>query len=801
LLAAVGTAGAYRWPSIPAGLLLLPLVAVLPWLGFGSSAAFLWSGPCLLIVWLLVIVGGVHALTRRPDGSSRVKLRESAVIAGVLAAVAMTVFAWAVRPLGPSGDEPHYLLIATSVLHDGDLDLANDYGEERHLAFYPGPLAPRHVVLSASGHEYSFHGHGVALLALPAFAFGGLDAVRLTFLAISALGIAALWTTARLASSTSAASTAAIMALVGATPFMAQSSAIYPDGPGAAIVSLALLTSIKLERGMPPSALWLAITGAALALLPWLHLRFSILAAAFGLAILWLLRKAPDRGSNALVFVAAPLISATLWFASTWVMFDTLDPTAPFRQKASGSLAAAPAGTLGLLTDHEYGLLPYAPVFVFAAGGALPLLRSLPVTAAAGMLSWAATLLTGASFVWWGGTSSPARFLVPVLPVAALSLALWWSRANRWRRTAAAATIALGAVVTAVAGFADRGRYVINAPDARHSIFEWANGIVDLPAALPSLFRPGASLAHEAGIASVWLGLGVALFFALQPLESHTRINRWTLAAWGIVAWITASATGAWMIRAVDPLQRDRAQLELLQSSRRAWLETGFTSRDGVIPASDVVTRLSFRAPADDRVVFLAPRPPAGRYRLIVDNPTAKGATLSLELGRDAWPIRTFPENERVLEFTLALPVHSIRVVADRPGASPPIVRLEVDRIQHRSTDPTALRVTRYGKLDVYALDSAPAMETGGFWIPIDRPTDLVVSDQDGNTPAIVLTLESETGATARVSRGGWRQDNYLSPGASSEIVVPGSETALPLRFDISGAGTRQAVWVTVAYK
>jgi hypothetical protein len=618
LLAAVGTFGALRWPSIPAGLLLLPTVAVLPWLGIGAPGAFLWSGPCLLVVWLLVVVGVVHPLTRR-SGSARVELWQSAVAAGVLAAIAMTVFAWAVRPLGPSGDEPHYLLIATSVLQDADLDLANDYGEERHLAFYPGPLAPRHVVLSASGHEYSFHGHGVALLALPAFAIGSLDAVRLTFLAISAFGIAALWATARLASSTSAASTAAVAALVGATPFMAQSSAIYPDGPGAAIVSLALLTSIKLERRMPTGVLWLAVAGAALALLPWLHLRFSILAAAFGLAILWLLRGMPDRGSNALVFLAAPIISATLWFASTWVMFGTLDPTAPFRQKASGSLAAAPAGTLGLLTDHEYGLLPYAPVFVFAAGGALALLRSLPVTAAAGLLSLAATLLAGASFVWWGGTSSPARFLVPVLPVAALSLAMWWSRTSSWRSTAAAGTIAVSAAITAAAGYADRGRYVINVPDGRYSIFEWANGIVDLPAALPSLFRPGTSLAHEATIAVIWLGLGGALLLALQQVKSHTPANRWTLAAWGIVAWITASATGAWMIRGVDPLERDRAQLELLQSSRRAWLETGFTSEDGVVSASDVVTRVNFRAPSDNRVVFLAPRPPAGRYRLIVD--------------------------------------------------------------------------------------------------------------------------------------------------------------------------------------
>ena len=319
----------------------------------------IWTGPCTLIVWTLVLLGSSLAKRspseRSPsEASGGFLISGRAGTAGLAAAIVMLVFASAIRPLGPSGDEPHYLLIATSVLRDGDFDLTNDYTEERHLTFYPGPLTPRHVVLSASGHQYSFHGHGVAILTLPGLALGSVDGVRLTFLLISALGVAALSTAARTASASRSAPAVGVAALVCATPFIAQSSAIYPDGPGAAVVSLALLTTVRLERGIPPSASWLATTGAALALLPWLHLRFSLLSAAFALAVLWLLRKASDFGSNALVFLAAPVISATLWFASTWVMFETLDPTAPFRQMASGSLAAAPAGMLGLLVDHEY---------------------------------------------------------------------------------------------------------------------------------------------------------------------------------------------------------------------------------------------------------------------------------------------------------------------------------------------------------------------------------------------------------------------------------------------------------------
>ncbi|HUE85584.1 MAG TPA: hypothetical protein VMO26_05850 [Vicinamibacterales bacterium] len=802
VLSAAGIFVALHWAQIPAGLLLLPVVAVIPWLGANLPATFIWTGPSLLVVWTLVVLGCARALTSSPvrslSGLPVFEWRDGAAAAAVLAAVVMLVFASAIRPVGPSGDEPHYLLIATSMLRDGDIDLANDYTEERHLPFYPGPLTPRHVVLSASGHEYSFHGHGVAVLTVPGLALGGVGAVRLTFLVISALGVAALWTAARLASPSWPSPAVAVGAVLCAMPFMAQSSAIYPDGPGAAIVSLALLTSIRLERGVHPSALWLAATGAALALLPWLHLRFAPLAAAFGIAVLWLIRKTPDRGSNALVFLAAPVISATMLFASTWVMFDTFDPTAPFRQKASGSLAAAPTGILGLLADQEYGLLPYAPAFVFAAGGVLTLTRRLPVTAWAAMLSFMGTLLTGASFVWWGGTSSPARFLVPVLPVLALCISTWWSHAASWSKAVVAALMAVGAAITGAAAFAERGRYVINAPDGRYSIFEWANGLVDLPAAMPSLFRPDTGSAQEAAIALLWAAAAGVLVICVRAARP-TRGYDSTLAAWGVVAWITTSTTATWLVRGVDPRQPDRAQLELLQSAPNAWLQTGFASDEGVIAPEDVFSRLMFATPTDDRVVLHAPRVPAGDYRVMVEDAgRIGGTTFALELGRDAWPIQTWTTGEAAPAFSLVLPLHSVRVVANT--ASPdPAVRLQVHRVNRRSTHPVALRVTRYGSLDVYALDSAPTMETGGFWLPGNRRTAVVVSDQGGNAPSMVLTFESAESATVRVSRGAWHEDHHLDASSRTQVVVPAGEPLRPLQFEISGTNLRRAVWTAVA--
>lgn len=788
-------------PRIPSGLLALPVVAAVPWLGITAPALLIWSGPALLAVWALVITGVARAvITRDTDvhrDRARVLGRTAAPVAPTSALV-LALFAWAVFPLGPSGDEPHYLLIATSILEDGDLDLANDYTDERYLTFYPGPLTPRHVVHNRRGQEHSFHGHGVALLALPGFALGGVVGARTVLLLVSVFGIAWVWSAARLLSSSSAA-TAALAALVCSTPFLAQSSAIYPDGPGAAIVSLALLTAVRLERGGAPRGSALAATGAALSALPWLHVRFAILAAAFGFAIVWLLRRREDRVSHIAVFLAVPTISFVLLMASTWVMFDTLDPTAAFHQKAIGSLSNAPVGLLGLLADHEYGLLVYAPAFALTLGGLYPLWRQTPVTMLAGLAALGMTLLTGASYVWWGGTTSPARFLVPVLPVLVLALATWWAGARSWMKSVGAALITTGAAVAGAIALADRGRYMTSIPDARLSIFEWANTLVDLPSALPSLFRPEATFMSEALVACCWIVLGGITFGALAVTRERSGAHLLPLTSWGIVLWISASASVTWALRPEAPVTADRSQLALVQSSLRPWLATGFIARQGTKPPDAVLAGLAFTAPApDDRSVLLAPRLPAGRYRVVVED-AGEPATFALEVGRDAWPLRTFAAGSRSSTFTLALPVHSVRVTTDAAATPKPRAFIEVQQVLRSRTELVAENLTRYGDLYVYTLDAAPTLETGGFWLPGGRSTAIVVTNQAGVVNPVALTLEASEPVTVELTLGAWRDQRFIGIGTPEEFRIPPANRPTPLTIVISGPVSRQAVWASVS--
>src|SRR5262249_18918765 len=75
--------------------------------------------------------------------------------------------------VGPEGDEPHYLMVADSLLRDHDLALERDYAEGRYRAFHPAPLEPHYRVRGRGGAIYSLHAVGLSLLVRPASARGG----------------------------------------------------------------------------------------------------------------------------------------------------------------------------------------------------------------------------------------------------------------------------------------------------------------------------------------------------------------------------------------------------------------------------------------------------------------------------------------------------------------------------------------------------------------------------------------------------------------------------------------------------
>ena len=94
----------------------------------------------------------------------------TAVVAGIVAGLAFLVSASITASRFPAGDEPHYLIIAQSLIQDHDLRVENNYRRGDQLAYYPGALKPDYLRRGADGEIYSIHAPGLPFLIAPVFA-------------------------------------------------------------------------------------------------------------------------------------------------------------------------------------------------------------------------------------------------------------------------------------------------------------------------------------------------------------------------------------------------------------------------------------------------------------------------------------------------------------------------------------------------------------------------------------------------------------------------------------------------------
>ncbi len=138
LLAVVGTRATAR----DAAPLWCPLISVLPWLPVPlPAAAALWVGP---LGQILAATALVAVLARRvvPSGWITTARPIPAVI--VLASLFLAA-AWWLSPRIPGGDEPHYLVIAQSLLEDGDLRIEDNHQRRDYAAYVEGDLRPDYL--------------------------------------------------------------------------------------------------------------------------------------------------------------------------------------------------------------------------------------------------------------------------------------------------------------------------------------------------------------------------------------------------------------------------------------------------------------------------------------------------------------------------------------------------------------------------------------------------------------------------------------------------------------------------------
>ncbi len=410
-----------------------------------------------------------------------------AVSMGFIAFVAYALLSppWAYRWESHPGNEPKTLRMAVAIGHRMSLDvepvsaamedlpaagiLAAGGRAARGMAVETGRMAralaqgphavgrdairatrvTRQTIRGKEGGVYTVLAPGPSLLLAPALRLdrwlnrrdgrtGRLAASVLLWNALAAGLVAALFLLLRDATGRPGLAAAIAGAAALAPPFLFYFFQFYPEMPGALVFAIALRWLLFRPWWRTRDA-W--ALGALLATLPWLHQKFL---PAWGMLAAWAALKlvAEMAPARALLGLCVPqAVTLYLFALYNFAITGSVRPDALFLAWGPGGVSGARVGQglLGLVLDARYGIVPYVPFLLLAAGGLLlkgPLRRAIPA-----MAVYYATV--AAADNWSGAVCNLGRYFMPAAPFAIALAGVALARAaSRPAVRAAALTLA-----------------------------------------------------------------------------------------------------------------------------------------------------------------------------------------------------------------------------------------------------------------------------------------------------------------------------------------------------------------------
>lgn len=522
-------------------------------------------------VFLAAILGMVYLKTENHRDLQRVGLHSTSAIPGslpqltwkrVFAIFLLSLLIYGVvgkqiiarLPLG--GDEPHYLLISHSLLHDHDLAIKNNYNQHDYRAFYSGELQ-RHVSIGKDGSRYSIHSPGVALLLLPGYALGGRAGAVLMMNLMAALLAAVLYMIAF--AQTRHPWLALIIWGIASftTPLLLYSSQLYPEIPSALLLGMAYYL-IRFQRSFTRIAAM--CLGLCLLYLPWLQQRMilpTILLTGYYLYMMGLFpwqhgwkNKLSGRALLPLLFV---VLSGVFMAGYYYLLYGNPLPNAPYLSVIKDPIFSWAIfwreGLLGLLFDQEAGLFIFSPYYIFLIPGFLLFFRRYAAHALILFTLILSIYIPCAGFIlqWRGAWSPASRYMVTLIPlfIVPLSISLHALRRPAYRY--------MFAFLTAI-GLFWTGLFLIDpfsslmARGGINTTFEQNSNLVDLTRYFPSFSATSTNAMLLTGIWSLVI-LGFSLFaYRSARSSSFGRLFappiqrvKYVFACYGVVIGILAA--------------------------------------------------------------------------------------------------------------------------------------------------------------------------------------------------------------------------------------------------------------------
>jgi hypothetical protein len=776
------------------------LLATLPWWPVsGPALALVWTGA---MAWVPIGLAALAAVLRGSSSNGRATLAGSASWSPAAAAgctvVIAAVSAGLLSPRLPGGDEPHYLIITQSLLQDGDLQIENNHAERDFSEYYAGNVRPDFKMRGQNGAIYSVHAPGTSVVVLPAFAFFGYRGAQGTVVLLAALASALIWYAGWLATGDRRAAWVAWLAVTATPTFIIQSVTIFPDSIAVVVVAASVVSLLRLSgAGRPLTTGALVGTSALLAVLPWLHTRFAVLAGGLGALVTWFVlveagREWRERRRRFVAFSFVPLAGALAWFAFFQFLYGTPNPLFPYGEDRGTRLAHVPGGLLGLFVDAQFGLLAYSPVLAAALVGLFVRRTGRPASAGlVARLTFAVGLVylavSATYWMWWAGVpASPARFAAAVLPTFVVPVAIAWRSASAGIRAVWTTLLTVSAAISLVVITAARGRIAWNSRGIRANWLDWLSGVADLSRAWPSFFwrLEPADLTSEFHFFThvfIWAAIfGGSCAVLVRWLRSRPMVPAALPASWWLAVALLLAIQAGWWFNGSTGLSAATSQIAVLNASasgRRVLQIRPYS----IGPFRDLTGRLRLRATRVDDVgeagaswQTLLDVPP-GQYDVSVSLRRPREGRLALRIGRSVEPLRRLTlAGVSAQTFPLDLPAGAGALFFEPDeGLSAAGDRIELTpRKLQPPAEGYAATSVRFGDADLYFYGPTIYLESDGFWARGGTTTPFVIAVERGRR---VVNLTMTNGAAANDVQLAWSDRSEriaLRPLESQTIAV-----------------------------
>lgn len=279
-----------------------------------------------------------------------------------------TLYFWEKRGINTvTGDEPHYLVMASGIVKHASLEQTEPYREEfKTKEIYKPGLAPQdaepsptntHAVAGPNG-LFNVHNIGLPLLLSMPFMLGGVLGAKLFMIFCGSLIIVLSWKFASIFSEDKRHNFWAVIAAGVSLPLIPASNQIYPDILAGLISLVGLYWFITAqEKRLKIHEILLA---SAIVFLPWLQIKFAATCVLIVLAVvvkIYLDSKDIQRVLRILLVASISCIALALY---NYCAFGKI--SGPYESGALELSKTSLMVLLGLHFDQNQGFLIQNPV-------------------------------------------------------------------------------------------------------------------------------------------------------------------------------------------------------------------------------------------------------------------------------------------------------------------------------------------------------------------------------------------------------------------------------------------------------